>query len=127
MISQVITLLMTTACSTSKYLYNSNSTIAQHNADLATVRTTIIESLSNRRWQILQDEPGMIRSGINVRSHYAEVIIKYTADDFTIDYVNSTNLDYNRNTKKIHRNYNRWVRNIEQDIIFGLQMKNYAN
>ena len=123
----LISLLLITACKTSTVIYNSDSSIAAHDADLDTVRTTIIESLSKRRWEILQEEPGMFRAGINVRSHYAEIIIRYSATDLKINYVKSSNLDYNASSNKIHRNYNKWVRNIEQDVIFGLQTKNYVS
>ena len=44
----------------------------------------------------------------------AVVDIKYTNKAYSIDYVSSQDLLYDGN--QIHRNYNKWVKILEQDI-----------
>lgn len=49
-----------------------------------------------------------------VRDHRADITIAYDADSYSIRYRDSQNMDYNNG--KIHRNYNRWVANLNYDI-----------
>ena len=65
---------------------------------------------------VMQDQgPGLMRGTLNVRTHQAVVDIPYDTRRFSIRYVTSTNLDYNGST--IHRNYNSWVRNLQNAIV----------
>ncbi|MBL6457035.1 hypothetical protein JMJ55_16995 [Belnapia sp. T6] len=65
---------------------------------------------------IMQDQgPGLMRGTLNLRSHQAVVDIPYDTRRFTIRYVTSSNLDYGGGT--IHRNYNSWVRNLQNAIL----------
>jgi hypothetical protein len=65
---------------------------------------------------VMQDQgPGLMRGTLNIRSHQAVVEIPYDTRRFSIRYVTSTNLDYTGST--IHRNYNNWVRNLQNAIV----------
>jgi len=65
---------------------------------------------------VMQDQgPGLMRGTLNLRSHQAVVDIPYDARRFSIRYAGSTNLDYTGST--IHRNYNSWVRNLQNAIL----------
>lgn len=123
----VITLVLLTACSTSKPLYNSYSTVNVENKSLNIMRSAIVEALGFKRWEILDEEPGKFRAGINVRSHYAEILVSYDATKFEIVYLNSQNLDYRSSKQTIHRNYNRWIHYLEQEIKSRVQTINYSN
>jgi len=46
---------------------------------------------------------------------YAAVDIHYSASQFRIDYRDSRELGYDGG--KIHRNYNRWVYNLDRSIV----------
>lgn len=48
----------------------------------------------------------------------AEVRITYTATSYDIKYDSSLNLQASGG--KIHKNYNRWVRNLDKDIQLNL-------
>jgi len=102
------------ACSTSKPVLNfDNQPIAgQHTTEQ--VRTAIAAAAKTRGWIVEDVGPGELKATINVRVYHAVANIKYTATQFDIHYVESTNLDYKDG--KIHRNYNRWVNNLRIQI-----------
>ena len=67
-----------------------------------------------RGWIIKQLEPGHLEATIYVRSHMAKVDIHYDAAAYSILYNDSEDLGYKNG--KIHRNYNKWVKNLDMDI-----------
>ncbi|KIQ50633.1 lipoprotein, partial [Citrobacter rodentium] len=62
--------------------------------------------------------PGVIRARQQSRDHVAEVRITYSATRYDIQYESSLNLLASGG--KIHKNYNRWVRNLDKDIQLNL-------
>jgi hypothetical protein len=66
-------------------------------------------------WRMEQQEPGLIRGTLNLRTHQAVVDIPYDTQRFSIRYVSSNNLDYDG--RAIHRNYNSWVQNLQNAIM----------
>lgn len=65
-------------------------------------------------WQMKEETPGHIVGTLSLRKHVATVDITYNLTDFSIQYRDSTNLDYDGTT--IHRNYNGWIHNLENGI-----------
>jgi hypothetical protein len=49
-----------------------------------------------------------------IRSHVATVDIYFGTTSYSIIYKDSVNLDYKDG--RIHRNYNKWVQNLNSDI-----------
>lgn len=78
------------------------------------VERAIIEGARVRGWQPRVVAPGHIEAILYIRSHVAEVDIRYDTEKYSITYKNSSNLDYKNG--KIHRNYNKWVQNLNNDI-----------
>ena len=78
------------------------------------VKTAIIRSAISRGWTVKEGVPGELVATISPRQHTAIVDIKFTEKYFSISYRDSTALRYNGST--IHRNYNKWVKALEQDI-----------
>lgn len=75
----------------------------------------VIESALNMRgWQISARRPGAIDAFLAVRNHRADVTVTYDEDSYSIEYRDSEGLDYRNGN--IHRNYNRWVAYLNQDI-----------
>lgn len=75
----------------------------------------VIESALNMRgWQISARRPDAIDAFLAVRNHRADITVSYDADSYSIVYRDSEGLDYRNG--KIHRNYNRWVAYLNQDI-----------
>ena len=72
-----------------------------------------------RGWKAHVVDPGHIEARLVVRTHVAVVDIHYNDSAYSITYKQSDNLDYKAG--KIHRNYNRWVRNLDLDLQQSLQ------
>ncbi len=81
------------------------------------VEAAIKKSLIGRGWRVIESENGLIKAKLNIRAHTATISITYGNGKVTFEYVSSTNLSKTRKGKElIHRNYNRWIRYLEQDI-----------
>lgn len=80
---------------------------------------------TQRGWIMTPIEPGHIEAEIVVRSHVAVVDIRYDESVFSIQYKRSSNLDYKDG--RIHRNYNRWILNLERDLKQSLHRRAYRD
>lgn len=75
-----------------------------------------IHLASNRLgWRVEDSGPNQMLGTLRVRQHTAVVEIHYDAERLSILYRDSDNLLYGGD--EIHRNYNRWVRKLEQRIV----------
>ena len=83
-----------------------------HTADQ--VKTAILKAGQKRDWIMTETGPGMIKGRLQSRDHSVQVSIPYTATSYSINYENSLNLK--AADGKIHKNYNRWVNNLDHDI-----------
>jgi len=81
---------------------------------VADVERAIIEGARVRGWQPRVVEPGHIEAVLYIRSHVATVDIYFGTTSYSIIYKDSVNLDYKNG--RIHRNYNKWVQNLNSDI-----------
>ncbi|ENO0286572.1 hypothetical protein ACAD16_003582 [Enterobacter asburiae] len=89
---------------------------AGHTADQ--VKTAILKAGQKRDWIMTETGPGMIKGRLQSRDHSVQVSIPYTATRYSINYENSLNLKAAEG--KIHKNYNRWVNNLDHDIQLNL-------
>jgi len=111
----VMTLVVSTltACSRTAPVLNIQHPIqAQYSNDQ--VRKAIIEAGLARKWVMTPVAPGVINGHLYQRGHSADIRIDYTATSYKISYIGSQNLLASGG--KIHRNYNRWVNNLDEDI-----------
>jgi hypothetical protein len=67
-------------------------------------------------WDMAEVQPGLIRGTLNVRKHHAVVDIDYDGRGYSINYVESENLNYDPEKLAIHKNYNSWIHNLERQI-----------
>lgn len=88
--------------------------VTLQDASISKIDSIIKVAVTGRGWQVQDVSPGVIKATLRQRSHEAVVDIKYTNKSYSIDYVSSQDLLYDGN--QIHRNYNRWVKTLEQDI-----------
>ncbi|MEB2344012.1 MAG: hypothetical protein OZ948_04675 [Deltaproteobacteria bacterium] len=65
-------------------------------------------------WEMVDDGPGLMTGTLHLRKHVAVVEIHYDADSYQIQYKDSEALMHQGD--KIHRNYNRWVNNLSEEI-----------
>lgn len=81
------------------------------------VKNAIMLGLVDRGWTGKAVRPGIVNASILVRGrHRAEVDIHYDTSAYSILYNSSYDLDYNSKKGTIHRNYNRWVLNLQSSI-----------
>jgi hypothetical protein len=99
-----------TACSSHKVLEIQNSPIS-YNADPA---VAIEGALTDRGWVVVSRSPGFIDATILTRGHRADIRVTYDARSYSIAYRGSENLQAKNG--RIHRNYNRWVANLDRAI-----------
>jgi hypothetical protein len=78
------------------------------------VRDGILFAGPQRGWVLQDVRDGVIRAEIHRRTHTAVVEISYDESEYSIDYVDSIDLD--ASDGMIHRTYNRWVTNLDLDI-----------
>ena len=117
-----LALLSTVSCS-SKPMQTPDRTLhASIHADRAQMQQAIVKSLVGRGWTVQKITPDLVQAQITVREQYhAEIDIPYSASHYQIIYRNSSGLDCKDG--KIHKNYIRWVRLLDRDIVRDLKDK----
>jgi hypothetical protein len=65
-------------------------------------------------WQIKPTTPGHMLGTLVLRKHVAVVDIRYSAKSYSINYKDSTELNYDGTN--IHPNYNGWIQNLDKAI-----------
>ena len=70
-----------------------------------------------RRWGVTKLDDGTIRLTLLQRAHKVVVDVVYIDETFSINYVDSSNMLYDAKAGVIHRNYNKWVRNLAKEIL----------
>lgn len=79
------------------------------------IKQIITEACMRRGWKIDQATDSTIQASLNHQGkEMATVDISYSKQRIEIKYKNSVNLHYDG--AKIHRSYNRWVKNLQTDI-----------
>ncbi|HEJ9074890.1 TPA: hypothetical protein SML54_005384 [Serratia marcescens] len=104
-------------CARTAPVDNVHSTVSAGHSE-AQVRSGILKAGAQRQWIMNDAGPGVIKARQQNRNHSAEVRITYSATAYSIDYDSSQNLLASQG--KIHKNYNRWVRNLDKDIQVNL-------
>ena len=92
------------------------------------VAKEIERTLIERNWMIVNSEPGLITSQLNVRTHSLMIDINYDETNIKVKYKSSTNLRYSKDddgTEYIHKKYTSWMKNIEKDLHKNLRLAQY--
>ncbi|MDV7341018.1 hypothetical protein RYZ26_15535 [Terasakiella sp. A23] len=122
LLSVFVCLLLTGCFGRIQPLYSVYNHPVPSSADFMSLReiSEVIElSAVNRKWLVEEQYPGLLTLTFRKKTHMAVVEVSFDQSNYSIKYVNSTHLLYNGTT--IHRNYNRWVANLERDIEMNLQ------
>jgi hypothetical protein len=88
-------------------------------ATVEQVKKAIIAAQAAHGWVIAPAGDGKLVANINVRSkHMATLDISYSADRYSLTYLTSVNLNYEKQNGEqlIHPNYNKWVATLVNDI-----------
>jgi hypothetical protein len=78
------------------------------------VRGAIVRAGASLGWQMKDESPNMLVGTILLRNHTAVVEIPYSANNYSVKYRSSTNL--NESNGNIHKNYNGWIQNLTRGI-----------
>ncbi|ANI80867.1 hypothetical protein [Kosakonia oryzae] len=106
-----------TGCARTTSIHNINTPVSAGHSQ-AQVRAAILKAGQQRQWIMTDAGPGVIKGRMQSRDHVAEIRINYSANSYSINYENSLNLK--ASDGKIHKNYNRWVNNLDKDIQLNL-------
>jgi len=101
-------------CARTAPVQNINNAPVSAGYTQAQVRAAILKAGQQRKWVMTDAGPGVIKGRLKSRDHTAEIRITYSANNYSINYENSQNLKAQGG--KIHKNYNRWVNNLDRQI-----------
>ena len=83
--------------------------------DKGQVREAILAATAERLWVAKDESTSVVLATLVIRrKHSATVAITYDVSHYTIQYRDSTNLDYADG--EIHENYNAWVAKLDKSI-----------
>lgn len=93
--------------------------------DTEKLASNIRMGLANYNWIITGETDGAITARFEKANGdiYAVIQVVYDKNSYHIDYVDSKNLDVNLEKKIIHRNYVRWIRNLDKYIFVNYYRK----
>lgn len=67
-------------------------------------------------WIVEKSGNNAAKATLNLRTHQAVVLIRYSSKTYAINYKSSLNLKHNASKNTIHKNYNGWVQNLNNAI-----------
>jgi len=110
--------LVSAGCGRLTPVYQPEFPVQARNLDHA--QGVIQQSLISRGWTVRSSQPGKMVADIDIRGkHGATIDVNYTPTQVAIKLRDSRNLKegFDREgTPVIHKNYNGWVQNLQQDI-----------
>ncbi len=79
---------------------------------------SIRKALLHYNWVIISDEKGIINAHFEKSNGEisADIRVKYNSEKYSIEYVSSKNLNVDLKKGYIHRNYVRWINNLNKGI-----------
>ena len=114
----VMAALLMTACAPTMVRNVTDAPVVSNKAPLSLddVRIAITRAGTGLGWVMIEEEPGLIKGTLRLRTHVAIVDVTYDTSTYSIQYVDSTNLNYNESKGTIHKNYNGWIQNLDTAI-----------
>lgn len=114
----VMAALLMTACAPTAVRNVTDAPVMTNKASpsLDDVRVAITRAGAGLGWVMIEEEPGLIKGTLRLRTHVAVVDVAYDTSTYSIQYVDSTNLNYNESKGTIHKNYNGWIQNLDNAI-----------
>lgn len=122
----LLSIFLLAACKTTP-VYNIEQTQVPAGISAKQVEKNIVQALVQKGWQVKANANGTILAEIMVRTHTARIKISFDENQYSINYVDSTNLKYDANKNTIHKNYNNWIIYINRLIQSGLIEETYKN
>ena len=107
-------LISLVACSRTRPVLNIHDRPVPSSLTKEQVKDCIQSSLMKKKWEITEEQPGLIHAIIDAHNHSAKIAISYSEKDYSINYYSSDNLKYRHN--KIHVKYNKWIKQLNNTI-----------
>lgn len=123
----VVLSILTLAACKSTSIYNVDNSNVPAGLTINQVEKNIVKALVLKGWQVKANKDGIILAEILVRTHTARIEISFSASQYSINYVDSTNLKYDAKKNTIHKNYNNWIIYIDRLIQTGLVEESYKS
>jgi len=120
----LLSVFILAACKTTP-VYNIEQSQVPAGITAKQVEKNIVKALIQKGWQVKANADGVILAEILVRTHTARIEISFDASQYSINYVDSTNLKYDGKKNTIHKNYNNWIIYIDRLIQTGLVEESY--
>ncbi|KLN64949.1 MULTISPECIES: hypothetical protein [Vibrio] len=114
LLSSLLLALLLVGCGRVQPVMNVEDTPVVYDLQNKQVKMAIIQAAMDRGWVVEEVAPNELNAKLHVRTHFAEIKIPYNDKFYSIIYLNSENLK--ASDGKIHRNYNRWINNLNVDI-----------
>lgn len=114
-------ILSITGCGTQKVVNIPNQTITEK-VSSADVLKAIQRAGAGLGWIVKEVDGSNATAILNLRRHQAIVDIAYSAKDYSITYKSSQALKYDPAENTIHKNYNSWIRNLDNAIQMQLNL-----
>ncbi|PKB87300.1 hypothetical protein A8A01_28300 [Ewingella americana] len=119
-LASVVVACLLSGCSSPTPIHNVRETIVlQHTPEQ--VRKAILIAGAQRGWSMTAPQDGVIDAKLVKRDFSAHIQINYSSNQYSIQYIDSTNL--NAKNGMIHNNYNRWIANLDKDIKIQLSVQ----
>ena len=114
----VMATLLMTACAPTMVRNVNDAPVVSNKAPLSLddVRVAITRAGTGLGWIMIEEQPGLIKGTLKLRGHEAIINVAYDTSNYSIRYVDSTNLNYNESKGTIHKNYNGWIQNLDNAI-----------
>jgi len=124
----IIALLLISGCSRKDTIYNiPKSPIGEEKIGsgiYSDVYRAIKRAGASVNWVIRKTKEGEAIGRFQSRNHVAMVKIIYNNEYYSINYLESQNLNYDAENGTIHKNYNVWVHRLEKAINSNLSLLN---
>jgi hypothetical protein len=115
-------LCLLTSCAKTQPILNLTDQPVTQNLTSSQVKKCIELAGSKRGWLMEESKPGLIKASIQSHGHYAKISIPYSNKGYSINYESSKNLM--ATDGDIHRNYNKWIRELDKEIQNNLRKEN---
>lgn len=121
LILMILTLGLLSACVREQPVHNVSETPFPFLVSQTLTQDEVAAAISkaglgrNESWKFKRESQDLITAELFIRKHYAKVRIPFSTSRFSIIYDDSRVLRYDG--QNIHRNYNKWVKLLEDDIV----------
>jgi len=113
--------LLMVGCGGAQIINVDNSHYLERPQKMSKVERAIRSGATKKGWRVKKIKNGLLEASINVRNRHQVVVnIPYTKQGYKINYKRSNNLKYDPSKNTIHKNYNKWIASLVNNIDYEL-------